>query len=126
VKHYVHRIHETREVAISEAEVHAMRESSIQEFVGTVRGHIEPITAFYVEHYPELDGEIHQVRFDLDELMQAGERSEESEKAFHKRIYGFMLDLYELRTFLAVSRTGGQKITKEFSLLFEAPEARAE
>jgi hypothetical protein len=66
------------------------------------------------------------VRFDLDELVQAGERSEESEKALHKRIYGFMLDLYELRTFLAVNRTGGQKIVKKLSRLLEAPEARAE
>jgi anion transporter len=126
VKHYVHSLAESRNASTPEEDLLEIRKSVMHEFLAIVRGHLTRIASFYLEHYLEKDCEIQSIHFELEDACVNEDPSEQSEKAFHKRIYSAMLGLYELRTFLEVNRTGGRKIVKKFSKLFQAPEAKVE
>ena len=126
VKRYLLRIQETRELGASDEEVAQVRATAIEEFTTHVHQTINQIIAFYVDRYCEKETEIGGLKMDMEDELETGVKSEEAEKQFHKRIYGLMLELYELRTYLEVNRTGGQKIIKKFARLFQSPETKAE
>ncbi|KAH0790127.1 Sodium:sulfate symporter transmembrane region family protein [Histomonas meleagridis] len=124
IKQFISLIEETTD--ISPTDVENLKNTCNEKFISALRESISQIATFYSQQYEEIEKSIDEIRADLDDQLESDERSEEAEKSFHKRIYGEMLTVYELRTFLEVNKTGGEKIVKKFARLLSQPEFREE
>ncbi|OHT14819.1 Sodium:sulfate symporter transmembrane region family protein [Tritrichomonas foetus] len=126
IKQELFRVQETEDITANENEIENIRKECIESFINTVHGHINHVTSFFIDRYLELETQINSLTMDIEETIENGEKSEELEKDFHKKIYSLMLELYEMRTFIELNKTGGQKIIKKFARHFEAPSVRVE
>ena len=124
IKQFLAQIEETIELTDTQDDIENFKKTCIEKFMSALKESISRITAFYTQHYIELENNVEQIRVDVEEQIETGERSAEIEKTFHKRLYGEMLTLYELRTFLEVNKTGAQKIVKKFAKLLQMPELK--
>ena len=122
IKQMLFRIQETCEITSNDNEINNVRKECIQTFQNTVIEHINRITAFYIDTYLEIETQINSVAMDVEDFLDTHEKSEDQAKLFHQKIYGTMMELYELRAFIEVNKTGSHKIMKKFAKHFEAPE----
>lgn len=125
IKQYLFRIQETSELVTNPEELEETRKRCVDEFLASVNENVNHVVTFFVEQYLEIENSTQGIKLDLDDYLDSGiGRDEDTDKRFHKRIYGEMLTLYELRTFLEVNRTGAQKIIKKFARLFQMPQVK--
>ncbi|OHT10703.1 Sodium:sulfate symporter transmembrane region family protein [Tritrichomonas foetus] len=115
IKQLLFRIQETCEITANDNEIINVRKECIESFQNTVINHINRIIAFYIDTYLELETKINAITMDIEDFLETKERSDEADKSFHTRIYSLMFEIYELRTFLEVNKTGSQKIMKKFA-----------
>ena len=122
IKQLVYMLQETKEMSGSQLEYDLLRNKSVDNFLNKLHDNISRITSFYLEQYLEVQSQIESIKMDLDEALESKDESIEVEKNLKKRIYGQMLTVYELRTFLEVNRTAGQKVIKKFAKQLNLPE----
>lgn len=124
IKQFFFRCEETEEIAGSQLEKEAVRQQCIQDFVIAVEELVRSVVEFYVSQYQEVEISLDSIQQDLDDLCESDELADEACYKIHKMIYGQLLTLYELRTFLEVNRTGARKIMKKCAKVLRAPEVR--
>lgn len=124
IKQIMFQLSETREIGATEEEIQDLRQKCIIELFNAVNDAISNATSFYLEEYLEVQSQTESIKMDVDELLEnPGETFENpGQKSLKNRVFGQMLTVYELRTFLEVNRTGGQKIIKKFAKQLNYPE----
>ncbi|EAY07428.1 Sodium:sulfate symporter transmembrane region family protein [Trichomonas vaginalis G3] len=100
------------------AEVETMKETFLQEFFKKLYKDLNVVTSFYSNEYVECQKLIDEINIDIKEHVEFSNRDEDTQKSFLKRVFGITLEVYELRTFLEVNRTAGQKIVKKIKKNF--------
>lgn len=105
----------------SEEEIAALQVNLADEFYNLVANSIHTATGFYLEEYLEVQGQIESLRCDLEDIVESDNCSEEAKNKLRNKVFGEMLTVYELRTFLKVNRTGGQKIIKKYAKKLDNP-----
>ena len=124
IKQFFFRCEETEDIAGSQLEKATVRQKCIQDFVIAVEELVRSVVDFYISKYQESELAIDAIRQELDDQLESDSHSDESKHAIHKMIYGELMTLYELRTFLEVNRTGARKIMKKCAKVFKAPDVR--
>ena len=121
IKQLQFRLQETKEMASTEEEVENVIDKCVDDFLNKVTQSINHATSFYLEEYLEVQSQIESVKMDLNEALENQEITEEVEKNLRNKVFTQMLTVYELRTFLEVNKTGGQKIVKKFAKQLKLP-----
>lgn len=121
IKQLQFRLQETREMASTEEEVENVIDKCVDDFLNKVNDSISNATSFYLEEYLEVQSQIESIKMDLNEAIENENCTEEVEKNLRNKVFTQMLTVYELRTFLEVNKTGGQKIVKKFAKQLKLP-----
>lgn len=112
------RMLEAHENGALDSELDTMKEEFLENIFKLIYKSLNSVTSFYTTEYVKFQELINEIEDDIDVHLQFSQRDEESKKSFIKRVFGITIEAYELRTFLEINRTAGQKIVKKINKNF--------
>lgn len=114
-----------REEGKSEEDIQRMKNESYEQFKEELTKNVNQIIQFYTQQVTEEHEKIDNLSSQLyDETQKEGTRDPSIGNNMRKNIFGRLLNLYELRTFIEINHTGTRKVIKKFVKKIEMPEVK--
>ena len=129
IKSFTEAVNQAIEEGKSEEEIAALKDECYESFREALVDNVNDTIKFFSKLLTEATEKIERLAADIDEQLEEQEDTEKSEEIaiqLSKRIFVSVLNLYEIRTFLAINDTGTFCIAKKFAKKLGYPAAAEE